>query len=61
MSRISTLLEETYGRVYLLLVLVVLNGVVALGCKNEIGGDELSALMKQLVEGVLGIGGWLSE
>jgi hypothetical protein len=45
----------------LLLVLVVLHGVVALSSENEIGRNELSALMEELIEGVLSVGGWLSE
>lgn len=40
---------------------VVLNWVVALSRHDEIGGNELRALMKELVEGVLGIGGGLSK
>ena len=44
-----------------LLVLVALNGVVALGGKDEVGGDELGALVKELVEGVLGVGSRLTE
>ena len=44
-----------------LLVLVVLNGVVALGSQDEVGGDELGALVEQLVERVLGICGRLAK
>jgi hypothetical protein len=42
-------------------VLVVLNGVVALSSKNEVGRDELGTLMEQLVEGVLSVGCRLTE
>ena len=45
----------------LLLVLVVLNGIVALSGEDEVGGDEFRALMEKLVEGVLGVGRRLSE
>lgn len=45
----------------LLLVLVVLHGVVALSSQDEIGRDELRALMEQLVEGVLSVCGGLAE
>jgi hypothetical protein len=43
------------------LVLVVLNWVVALGCKDEISWDKLGALVKQLEERVLCVGSWFSE
>lgn len=43
------------------LVLVVADGIVGLGGKDEVRGDELGALMKELVEGVLGVGGRLAE
>lgn len=42
-------------------MLVVVNWVVALSSHEEIGGDELSSLVKQLVEGVLGVGGRFTE
>lgn len=42
-------------------MLIVLDRVVALGSHDEISGNKLSSLMKKLVEGVLGIGGGLSE
>lgn len=45
----------------LLLVLVIVDRVVALGSHDEISGDELGALVEQLVEGVLGIGSRLTE
>ena len=44
-----------------LLVLVVLDGVVALSSQDEVGGDELGALVEQLVERVLGVGRGLTE
>jgi hypothetical protein len=44
-----------------LLVLVVLDRVVRLGSQDEVGGDELSALVEELVERVLCVGGGLSE
>lgn len=43
------------------LVLAVLDGVVRLGSHDEVGGDELGALVQQLEEAVLGIGGRLTE
>ena len=43
------------------LVPVVLGWVVGLGSENEVSWDELGTLVEQLVEGVLGVGGWLSE
>ena len=39
------------------LVQVVLDGVVGFDSQDEVGGDQLGALMKQLEEGMLGIGG----
>ena len=48
-------------RLYVLLVLVVLYGVVALRSEDEVRGNELSALVKQLIEGVLSVGCWLAE
>ena len=42
-------------------MLVVLNRVMGFGGKDEVGRDQLRALVQQLVERVLGIGGWLSE
>ena len=44
-----------------LLVLVALDRVVALGGEDEVGWDELGALVEKLVEGVLSVGGWLTE
>jgi hypothetical protein len=46
---------------YILLVLVVFNRIVALGGQDEVRGDELGALVEQLVEGVLSVGSWLTE
>jgi hypothetical protein len=46
---------------YLLLVLVVLNRVVALCSQDEVGGDELRALVEQLVERVLRVGRGLTK
>jgi hypothetical protein len=43
------------------LVLVVVDGVVGLGGENEVGGDELGALVKELEEGVLGVGAGLAK
>jgi hypothetical protein len=42
-------------------VLVVINGVVALGSHYEVSGNELGTLVEKLVERVLGIGGRLAE
>jgi hypothetical protein len=42
-------------------VLVVLDRVVALCCQDEVRGDELGALVKQLVERVLGVSCRLTE
>jgi hypothetical protein len=42
-------------------VLVVLYRVVALSGKDEISGNELGPLMKQLVEGVLSVRSWLTK
>jgi hypothetical protein len=42
-------------------VLVVINGVVALSSHDEVGGNELGALVKKLVERVLGVGSRLAE
>jgi hypothetical protein len=47
--------------IYVLLVLIVLDRVVALSGQDEVGGDELGALVEQLVEGVLSVGRWLTE
>jgi len=44
-----------------LLVEVIRDGVVALGGKDEIGRDQLGALVDELEEGVLGVGAWLAE
>ena len=38
-------------------MLVVLDGVVALSSENKVGGNELRALVEQLVERVLGVRG----
>jgi len=43
------------------LVLVVVNGVVGLGGQDEVGGNELGALVEELEEGVLGVGAGLAE
>jgi hypothetical protein len=43
------------------LVLVVVDGVVGLGGEDEVGGDELGALVEELEEGVLGVGAGLAE
>ncbi len=42
-------------------MLVVGDRVVGFGGEDEVCGDELSALVQQLVEGVLGVGGRLAE
>lgn len=47
--------------VCLLLVLIVLHRIVALGRKNKICRNELSALMEELIEGMLRVSGWFSE
>lgn len=44
-----------------LLVLVVRYWVVRLGSHDEVGRDELSPLVKELVERMLGIGGGLAK
>jgi hypothetical protein len=44
-----------------LLVFVVVDWVVAFCSKDEVGWDEFGALVQELVEGVLGVGGWLAE
>jgi hypothetical protein len=44
-----------------LLVLVVIDWVVALGSNDEVGWDQLGALVQQLIEGVLGISSGLAE
>lgn len=44
-----------------LLVQVVPDGVVGLGGQDEVGGDQLGALVDQLEEGVLGVGARLAE
>lgn len=43
------------------LMLVVVNWVVRLRGQDEVGRNELRALVEQLVEGVLGVGGRFSE
>lgn len=43
------------------LVLAILNGVVRLGSHDEVRRDELGALVQQLEEAVLGVGGRLTE
>jgi len=40
---------------------VVGDGVVGLGRQNEVGGDELGALVDELEEGVLGVGARLAK
>ena len=42
-------------------MLVVLNWVVALGSKDEVGWDQLGTLVEKLEERVLGVGRWLTE
>ena len=42
-------------------MLVVLDRVVGFCCQDEVGGDELRALVQQLEEGVLGVGAGLAE
>jgi hypothetical protein len=42
-------------------VQVLFTWVVAVDSKNEIGGDKLRALVQQLEERVLGVGGWLAK
>lgn len=44
-----------------LLVEVVADGVVRLGSEDEVGGDQLGALVDKLEEGVLSVGARLSE
>jgi hypothetical protein len=44
-----------------LLVLVVVDRVVGFGGEDEIGGDELGALVEELVEGVLSVGGGFAK
>ena len=53
-------LSEVVGGKHLL-VLVVLDGVVRLGGQDEVGRNELGALVQELVERVLGVGGGLAE
>jgi hypothetical protein len=53
-------LSEEVGSEHLL-VLVVGDRVVGFGGEDEVCGDELGALVQQLVEGVLGVGGGLAE
>jgi hypothetical protein len=43
------------------LVLVAVDGVVRLNGQDEVGGDELGALVEELEEGVLGVGTGLTE
>lgn len=40
---------------------VVIDWVVGFGCEDEIRGDEFCALVKELVEGMLGVGGGFAE
>lgn len=44
-----------------LLVQVVVDGVVRLGSQDEVGGDELGALVDKLEEGVLSVGAGLAK
>lgn len=44
-----------------LLVLVVRDGVVGVGGEDEVCWDDLCALVEELVEGVLSVGGWFAE
>lgn len=44
-----------------LLVEVVGDGVVRLGSQNEVGGDQLGALVDKLEEGVLSVGARLAK
>lgn len=53
-------LSEVVGRKHLL-VEVVRDGVVRLGGEDEVGGDQLGALVDELEEGVLGVGARLAE
>lgn len=53
-------LSEKVGSKHVL-VYVALAWVVALCGQDEIGRDELGALVQQLEEGVLCVGGWLAE
>lgn len=53
-------LGKEVGREHFL-VLVVFDGVVRFGGEDEVCGDELGALVEELVEGVLGVGGGLAE
>lgn len=43
------------------LMLIVIDWVMRFGGKDEVSGDELRALMKELVEGVLGVSSGLAE
>jgi hypothetical protein len=53
------LCEEVGGKHTL--VLVAIDGVVGLDGQDEVGGDELGALVEKLEEGVLGVGTGLTE
>lgn len=44
-----------------LLVDTIANGVVALGSQDEVGGDQLGALVDELEERVLGVGAGLAK
>lgn len=56
----SLSLCKVVGRQHLL-VQVVGNGVMRLGSQDEVGGDQLGALVDKLEEGVLSIGAGLAE
>lgn len=53
-------LREIVGGKHLL-VQVVGDGIVRLGSQDEVGGNQLGALVDQLKEGVLSIGAWLAK
>ena len=59
--RSINMIVEWRERPDLLLVLVVLDGVMALGSHDEVSRDELSALVEQLVEGMLSVGRRLAK
>lgn len=42
-------------------MLVVIDGVVRFYGKDEIGRDDLCALVKKLIKGVLSVCGWFTE
>jgi hypothetical protein len=53
--------KDEKSRLSVPLVFVTLNGVMALSSQDKVSGNELGALVQELVKGVLSIRRWLAE